>query len=97
MLGHVFFSDEINIPLMDLLRSNTDIDTITKYCRFIEEMWSKGDDNVVNVVDVTILERISDEELTWTNFGKHISDDFKEYINQSVLIENLMMYNVPRL
>lgn len=98
LLGHVFFSDEINVPLFDMLLESASGDEISKYCDFIEEMWRYGTDDVVNVVDVTILERLSDDETVWENFGKNISDEFKVYINEDLLISNrLMMYNVKKL
>lgn len=53
-------------------------------------MWEKGDEAVCNVVDVTILERLSDEDTIWQRFGKLISSEFKCYINQEVLSKNLM-------
>ncbi|MDE6731295.1 MAG: hypothetical protein K2J77_00265, partial [Oscillospiraceae bacterium] len=64
---------------------------------FVEEMWRNGADDVVNVVDVTILERLSDDETVWENFGKNISDEFKVYVNEDLLISNNMMYNVKKL
>lgn len=98
LLGHVFFSEEINVPLFDMLLESAGGDEISKYCGFIEEMWRNGADDVVNVVDVTILERLSDDETVWENFGKNISDEFKVYINEDLLISNkLMMYNVKKL
>ena len=98
LLGHVFFSDEINVPLFDMLLESDNGEEITKYCGFIEEMWRDGANDVVNVVDVTILERMSDNETVWENLGKNISDEFKVYINEDLLISNrLMMYNVKKL
>lgn len=60
-------------------------------------MWKNGDDAVINVVDVTILERLSDEKDVWQRFGSFISDEFKNYINNEVLRFNLMMSNVKLL
>jgi hypothetical protein len=51
----------------------------------IELMWAHGDDSVVNVVDVTILERLSDEQERWKRFGTYLTNDFKQYINNDVL------------
>lgn len=97
LLGHVFFSDEINVPLFDMLLESANGDEISKYCGFVEKMWRNGADDVVNVVDVTILERLSDNETVWENFGKNISDEFKVYVNEDLLISNNMMYNVKKL
>lgn len=97
LLGHIFFAEEINVPLMEILRNNQDIETINKYCSFIMEMWKYGSADVVNIVDVTILERLSDEDSVWFNFGKYISDEFRLYINEVVLKENILMTSVPEL
>lgn len=97
MLGHVFFGDEINRSLIELLRANNEIEAIEKYYNFIEEMWAKGTDDVINIVKVTILEMLSDEKDIWQPFGTYISRAFKEYINEHVLNENGMMFSVPRL
>lgn len=67
---------------------------IKKYCNVIEVMWKTGKDEVVNGVDVTILERLSDDITIWNRFGTYISDDFKEYINDVAIPNNVMMpYN----
>ena len=85
-------------PLINLLKYHIEREsTIQKYCKAIEAMWDSGDDAVVNVVDVTILERLSDEEDVWQRFGTFISDDFKNYINNEVLRLNIMMANVKPL
>lgn len=60
-------------------------------------MWSEGDDYVKNVVDVTILKRLSDDEVVWENFSTYISDEFKKYINEDLLKNNIMMYGVKKL
>lgn len=98
LLGHVFFSDEINVPLLAMLQENESTDEILKYCRFIEEMWRDGTDEVANITDVTILERLSDDEVVWEHFGKNISVEFKAYINDEFMIFNkLLMHNVKKL
>jgi len=86
LLGHVFFSEAINIELFDLLLLNRNNETIKKYCDFIEEMWLMGDETVRNIVDVTILERLSDGNKVWVNFGNYISNEFKDYITMIYLI-----------
>lgn len=97
LLGHLFFADEINLPLIDLLRSNTDKPTIQKYCSFIEHMYATGDEDVKNVVDVTIVEQLSDEELIWFRFGTYLSNDFIREINTVILPQNSMISSVPHL
>ena len=51
VLLHVLVGDMIDRPLVELLKSNENPDIIKIYCAVIEEMWLKGDDNVVNVVE----------------------------------------------
>ncbi len=97
LLGHLFFADEINLPLIHLLRSNTDKPTIQKYCSFIERMYAMGDEDVKNVVDVTIVEQLSDEELIWFRFGTYLSNDFIREINTVILPQNSMISSVPHL
>lgn len=70
---------------MNLLQYHTDRQgMIQLYCKAIEVMWKYGDDIVKNVVDVTILERLSDEEIIWERFGLFSSREFKNYINEEV-------------
>lgn len=57
------------------------------------EMWKQGDDEIVNVVDVTILEGLSQEDESWQRFGKYISKEFIEYINFDLWCGNPMMGN----
>lgn len=97
LLGHVFFDDEISIPLFHLLQKNDASFKISTYCRFIEEMWRNGTDDVVNIVDVTIAEHLSDDETVWNRFGKNISDEFKKYINDDLLKCNILMRGVAKL
>ena len=98
ILLHLLAGDLISEPLIELLKYHADrIDDIEMYCKAIEMMWRNGDDDVVNVIDVTILERLSDEECIWQRFGMFISEKFKEYINKEVLVNNLMMGGVSEL
>lgn len=97
LLNHIFYSEAINIPLFELLKTNLDIDLITKYCTVIEYMWRNGDESIKNVVDVTLLERLSDDSNVWQNFGQYISSDFKIYINIELIKENCLMWNVEKL
>ena len=94
LLQHIFYAEAINIPLFDLLKNNNDFEQTTKYVRFIEYMWLRGDESVQNVVDVTILERLSDDKDVWNNLAVYISEDFKEYINKDLLSQNCAMWHV---
>lgn len=98
ILLHLFAADMVTEHLMYLFyRCIENTLMIDCYISLIEIMWKKGDDAVRNVVDVTILERLSDEDIVWQRFGKTISTDFKRYINQEVLTNNLMMCGVKVL
>lgn len=91
VLLHVLAGDLINEPLIELLRRNKNKELIQLYCKLIERMWQEGDAEVVNVVDVTVLERLSDELDVWKYFGDYVSEEFKMYVNEDVIPNNLMM------
>lgn len=98
ILIHVLVGDLVTEPLVDLMKYHMDRKiTIQMYCKAIEVMWKNGDDEVVNAVNVTVLERLSDEECVWQRFGDFISDEFKSYINNEILKDNLMMMGVKNL
>ena len=94
LLQHIFYAEVINLPLFALLKGNSDPCQIKKYVGFIELMWSHGDESIRNVVDVTILERLSDDKDVWYNFSTYISKDFKTYINKELLSQNYAMEHV---
>lgn len=87
VLLHIYASDEVGNQLFDLLQKNEDVLLIEIYCKVIELMWKYGTDEVVNVVDVTLLERLSDDIIVWNRLGEYISVEFKEYINNDSLKE----------
>lgn len=88
LLGHVFFADEINIPLCELFDSYINTKEIQKYCDFIENMWFDGDDDVQNIVDVTILERLSDDAIRWSRLKNHFTCEFIYIINDEIIKNN---------
>lgn len=85
ILLHVLAGDIINVPLIKLLGENKQRNLIKIYCDTVEKMWRYGDEAVKNVVDVTVLEYISGREKEWQIFGKYISDEFKNYINEEYI------------
>lgn len=97
LLGHIYFGNEFNNHLINLLKNYMEIEKIKKYCNFIEYMWKIGDSSVVNIVNVTILERLSDDQIVWNNFGRNISNEFKEYINNELIPNNVLMNHVNKL
>lgn len=77
VLGHVFFC-EINPILSDLLRSNRDRAQIRKYIGFMEDMYANGDDEVKNIVTVTMLEYLGDDETVLRNAFAYFSEELME-------------------
>ena len=86
VLAHVFAIETINIPIEKDFNVNAERETFQKYCRLIQSLWENGDDEVRNVIDVTILESISNHERMWKAFGRYISQEFIDYINNAVLM-----------
>lgn len=98
ILLHLLAGDLLTEPLIHQLKQKEPSAVMIElYVKVLETMWESGDEAVVNVVDVTVLERLSDEETVWEKFGTLISAEFKRYINEEVLVHNLMMGGVKRL
>ena len=97
VLQHVFYAEVINNPLINLLKDNKDTEQIKRYISFIEHMLKDGDETVRNVVDVTILERLSDDTDIWNSLSSYISKDLRDYINNSLLKENMAMSHVKQI
>jgi len=79
LLGHVFFGSEINQSLSNLLFENRDKAKIQKYIDFIEAMYHSGNDSVQNIVEVTILAYLGDDDTVL----KHAYTYFSENIIQA--------------
>ena len=60
-------------------------------------MWKNGNNEVVNIVDVTIIEKLSIDGVIWSNYRNFISNEFKEYINTDLIQNNIMMKDVKKL
>ena len=97
VLAHVFAIETINIPMEKDFNVGSESETFRKYCTLIQSLWENGDDEVRNVIDVTILESISNHERMWKAFGRYISQEFIDYINNAVLTENILMDSIPPL
>lgn len=97
ILLHTLAGELVNVPLTALLRKNTQPDSIRQYCDVIETMWKQGNDAVVNVVEVTILEYLTDDPILWRRFGEYISEEFKKYINAVCIPENLRYFGAEIL
>lgn len=74
VLGHVFFC-ELNPILSSLLRENQDRARIRRYIDFLEEMYREGDGDVRNIVQVTILEYLGDDETVLRNAFEYFSEE----------------------
>lgn len=77
VLGHVFFC-EINPVLSGLLRENQDQARIRRYMDFLEEMYREGDGDVRNIVEVTILEYLGDDETVLRRAFHYFSEELME-------------------
>ncbi|GAA0216526.1 DUF7674 family protein [Selenomonas dianae] len=62
VLAHVFAIETIDIPMENEFKAHAESERFRKYCKLIQCLWENGDDEVRNVIDVTILESISDHE-----------------------------------
>ncbi len=58
LLGHIFFGDEISVPLFDLLQKNDASNKVFVYCRLVKEIWRKEKNKVLNIVVVIIVDRL---------------------------------------
>ena len=87
VLGHVFFGDTINQVLYELLMKNHDIQQIQKYISFINDMYVNGNDADKNVVEVTILAYLGDNDISLKNAFAYFSDDL---LQASKKIETLL-------
>ena len=59
----MFFGDLINVHLVELLTNEVDISRIEKIFNFINKMYMTGEDDIKNVVLVTIFEYLGDDSL----------------------------------
>lgn len=97
LLGHIYFEDDFTSHLLTMLTEYKDLKNIQRYCDFIEFLWSNGDQYVVNIFDVSIAEKLGCYEPEWTRFGKHISNELIEYINNDLIPNNILMKHVRHL
>ena len=94
LLGHVFAALAISQPMEKLFYD--DKEKFAKYCKLIEELWHFGDDDVQNIIDVTILEDLNTGEIdVWKGLGEFFSEDFKQYINEDLIHTNIVMNIIP--
>ena len=97
LLMHILVGEMINYPLTKLLKENGSPEQIKLYCEVIEEMWRSGDSSVINVMEVSILEYLTDDPVVWQRFGKYISKEFRWHINDESIPNNLHYLNAEKL
>ena len=76
LLGHVFFGGETLLGVLkSLLKTNGDKEKIRRYIDFVEEMYASGDGDVRNIVEVTILECLGDDETVLRSAFTYFSEE----------------------
>ncbi len=76
LLGHVFFGGETLLGVLEpLLKTNQEKEKIRRYIDFVEDMYANGDDDVQNIVEVTILECLGDDETVLRNAFTYFSEE----------------------
>ena len=75
LVGHVFFGDTLNALLFSLLEAGENPGMIRQYIDFMEDMYANGDNDVQNIVEVTILERLGDEEAVLRSAFTYFSEE----------------------
>lgn len=91
LLLHVYAGDVFTHHLLKCLETGMDA---TSCLGLMERMWLEGDAYVRNVLDVTILERLSDEEWVWQAVGRQVSPEFRDTVNRVIMPNNGMFANV---
>lgn len=84
LLGHVFFGGETLLGVLEsLLKTNGEKEKIRRYIGFVEDMYANGDDDVQNIVEVTILECLGDDETVLRNAFTYFSEELM-LVSQSI-------------
>ena len=91
LLLHVYAGDVFTFYLLKCLKIGGDS---APCLRLLERMWLEGDETVRNVLDVTILERLSDEEPLWQAVGRQVSPEFRYIVNRVIMPNNGMFAHV---
>ena len=82
---HLFAGDVFTPHLMKSLETGTDA---APCLRLLERMWQEGNSFVRNVLDVTILERLSDDQELWQAVGRQVSPMVREIVNRVIMPGN---------
>lgn len=85
-LGHVFFGDVVNIAIANLISSGSNQEQLQKLFDFMEQMMHEGNEDVQNIIIVTILERLGDDSAILREASRYMgtktrtaSDDIEQY------------------
>lgn len=84
LLSHVFFGDIICYDLVQLLATESDIYSTKKIFDFLNDMYTNGEEDMQNVIVVTILEYLGDDPIILKKAFKYLSNELK---NASINIE----------
>ena len=96
ILPHVLAEELLTGPLLQHLQ-NADRRAALSYCNVIETMWNTGDEEIRNVVWVTVLERLTDVPELWQRFGCCISRQFLQFINTEYPLQNTWLGDIQKL
>ena len=79
---HCFLGDILNSYVTGLLRENNDKQQIEKIFKFYEEMANSDDEEIKNLLQVTLLEYLWDEELIFKNALEYMQTKTREINNK---------------
>jgi len=82
---HCFLGDVLNGYITELLRINSDKQQINKIFKFYEEMANSNDEYIKNLLQVTLLEYLWDEDMVFNNALKYMQLKTKE-INREIAL-----------
>lgn len=79
VLGHIFFGGETLLGVLpELLKTNENQEKIRGYIDFIEDMYANGDGDVQNIVGVTLLECLGDDETVLRSAFSYFSEELMQ-------------------
>ena len=80
VIGHAFAAIAVSQPMIDCFAD--DKIRFETYCGLLEQLWRNGNDDVQNILDVTVLEELRDceDSAVWKGMKEYISDEFKKYL-----------------
>jgi len=86
--SHCFYGNILNSYVADILRENNNRKQIEKIFKFYEKMASSDDEDIRNLLQVTLLEYLWDEETVFKNAigymlteTRAINDTISAYLN----------------